>query len=266
MKHVAFSLVEPKQSGVPAPSCDGVNSGGIHLQRAFSLVELSIVLVILGLLTGGILAGQSLIRAAELRAVVKEQEQYATAHRAFQDKYFYMAGDLPNATAFWGSAGGNGSNTACFQVKSTDKRTCNGNGNGAIDTSNWEDARYWAQLANAGLISGFYDGTWLPPSYAVRINANLPGSKISSAAWWYIYTEPTDNLTYLALATSTNDGILAPEEAWNIDKKLDDGNPNNGRVFGTDTVTGLCINGSNPNEYALSTKAKTCVMSFLPYN
>lgn len=57
-------------------------------KRGFSLVELSIVLVILGLLTGGILAGQSLIRAAELRAVSTEYSRYATAVQSFRDKYF----------------------------------------------------------------------------------------------------------------------------------------------------------------------------------
>jgi prepilin-type N-terminal cleavage/methylation domain-containing protein len=57
------------------------------MKAAFSLVELSIVLVILGLLTGGILTGQNLIRAAELRAVVTEFNRYQTAVRTFEDKY-----------------------------------------------------------------------------------------------------------------------------------------------------------------------------------
>lgn len=60
--------------------------------KAFSLVELSIVLVILGLLTGGILAGQSLIRAAELRAVSTEYSRYITATQSFRDKYFAVPG------------------------------------------------------------------------------------------------------------------------------------------------------------------------------
>ena len=72
--------------------------------RAFSLVELSIVLVILGLLTGGILAGQSLIRAAELRAVTTEYQRYVAAVQTFRDKYMALPGDMPNAIAFWGAA------------------------------------------------------------------------------------------------------------------------------------------------------------------
>ena len=53
------------------------------MTKAFSLVELSIVLVILGLLTGGILAGQNLIRAAELRSVITEFKTYQTAVMTF---------------------------------------------------------------------------------------------------------------------------------------------------------------------------------------
>ena len=83
------------------------------MQRAFSLVELSIVLVILGLLTGGILAGQSLIRAAELRSVTNEFQRYIVATQSFRDKYFAAPGDITDAHRFWTSAGGNGANAAC---------------------------------------------------------------------------------------------------------------------------------------------------------
>ena len=62
-------------------------------QPGFSLVELSIVLVILGLLTGGILAGQSLIRAAELRSISTDYSRYIAAVQAFRDKYFALPGD-----------------------------------------------------------------------------------------------------------------------------------------------------------------------------
>ncbi|MGB1540395.1 MAG: prepilin-type N-terminal cleavage/methylation domain-containing protein, partial [Rickettsiales bacterium] len=69
----------------------------MNSKAGFSLVELSIVLVILGLLTGGILGGQSLIRAAELRSVSKEYEKYQTAINIFKDKYFALPGDFNNA-------------------------------------------------------------------------------------------------------------------------------------------------------------------------
>lgn len=71
------------------------------MKHGFSLVELSIVLVILGLLTGGILAGQSLIRAAELRSVSTEQSRWVTAANSFRDKYFALPGDFRDATKFW---------------------------------------------------------------------------------------------------------------------------------------------------------------------
>src|SRR5438552_4058186 len=87
-------------------------------RQAFSLVELSIVLVILGLLVGGILSGQSLIRAAELRSVTTEFSRYLAAVQSFKDKYFALPGDMANATAFWGIAGGTGSDATCLSTVS----------------------------------------------------------------------------------------------------------------------------------------------------
>ena len=72
------------------------------MKNGFSLVELSIVLVILGLLTGGILGGQALIRAAELRAATTESQRYLAAINSFRDKYFALPGDMAIATRFWG--------------------------------------------------------------------------------------------------------------------------------------------------------------------
>ena len=74
-------------------------------RSAFSLVELAIVLVILGLLTGGILSGQALIAAAEVRKAATQFTRYQAAVWTFRDKYFAMPGDMTNADKFWTAAG-----------------------------------------------------------------------------------------------------------------------------------------------------------------
>ena len=117
------------------------------MQRGFSLVELSIVLVILGLLTGGILTGQSLIRASELRSVVTQIQGFQSAAYSFRDKYFAMPGDMRNAESFWGTdPNGCPTNT----VQTTRTQTCNGDGDGVIErrtvgTGSDERFRAWQQ-------------------------------------------------------------------------------------------------------------------------
>jgi prepilin-type N-terminal cleavage/methylation domain-containing protein len=70
--------------------------------HGFTLVELSIVLMIIGLLVSGILVGKDMIRAAELRSITSEKDQFQTAVNLFKNKYLGLPGDLSNATAFWG--------------------------------------------------------------------------------------------------------------------------------------------------------------------
>lgn len=71
------------------------------MSKGFSLVELSIVLVILGLLTGGILGGQELIHAAEVRATMNTSSTYQTAYHAFRLKYNCIPGDCPYISDFY---------------------------------------------------------------------------------------------------------------------------------------------------------------------
>lgn len=139
-----------------------IRSGG-HAQRlqplsAFSLVELSIVLVILGLLTGGILAGQSLIRASEIRSVSADLQRLHSAVYSFRDKYMAFPGDMPNATRFWGVRAGTGSDLTCHQTIGSTTGTCNGDGDGRIEFITGDSAMFGERflamqhLARAGLM------------------------------------------------------------------------------------------------------------------
>lgn len=206
----------------------------VHKQ-GFSLVELSIVLVILGLLTGGILGGQSLIRAAELRAITTERDRYATAIGTFRDKYFAFPGDMSNATAF---------GTAWIG---------NGNGNGSITLSTTaaanENSLFWIHLAQAGLVEGSYTNvaaTSTTVCGAMTPGIHEPRSKISNAGWHAITPDPAStsvvlyptnygNTLMLGSGTTcgTNTaltGMLKSEEAWNIDTKADDSRPDLGSI------------------------------------
>jgi prepilin-type N-terminal cleavage/methylation domain-containing protein len=251
-------------------------------KRAFSLVELSIVLVILGLLVGGVLSGQSLIRAAELRSVTTTYSTYAAAVRSFQDKYFALPGDMTNATQFWGSAGGTGADAVCFAAQTSAARnTCNGNGDGRIfgvtGVVYGERFASWKHLANAGLIEGSYTGSNgdVPASstYVAQPGTNVPAAKLSQGFFDTVYEVPNTgnyatatavNVNVIAIygAGSTTFGILKPEEAWNIDTKLDDGSPVYGKVFAnkkTSPVGTDCASSDADNAtYDFTQTGKNC--------
>jgi prepilin-type N-terminal cleavage/methylation domain-containing protein len=169
------------------------------MRAGFSLIELSIVLVILGLLTGGILTGQNLIRAAELRSVTTEFQNYQTAVMTFRDKYFALPGDMPNATDFWGSAGGSGAlGDGCEAGANSGTATCNSDGNGIVTTRGTsadsefnEPFMFWQHLVNAGLIEGSYTGKAGAGGVGHHvIGENAPASKFGSAGWTSSWWNP----------------------------------------------------------------------------
>ena len=230
--------------------------------QAFSLVELSIVLVILGLLVGGILSGQSLIRAAELRSVNTEYQRYTTAIGTFRDKYFALPGDMSNASSFWTGIG-------------------NGDGNGQINQTaaagTNEISTFWIHLAQAQLIEGSYTNV---AGITMTGGTNNPRAKLNSAAWNVIglgtvsvagvqsYTNATapaastfyagnyGNAFVFGAGTSAQlpTGVLKSEEAWNIDTKMDDGKPDTGSVLTLESQ-GNATAGSGCGNLATSTSA-----------
>ncbi len=252
-------------------------------RAAFSLVELSIVLVILGLLTGGILSGQSLIRAAELRSASTEFSRYYSAAQAFRDKYFQLPGDFNNAQAFWGVA--NATPATCVTTASTDSKTCNGDSDGQLIPSagSNDSYRFWQHLANAGLIEGSYtgvqDGT---TNYSSTIN-NSPRSKVNGGLWFVwnwgtVSGNPNhfdgvyNNFFELGAATANadpNTALFKPEELWNIDTKLDDGRPATGKVVargqtadGFTKCTDATVGSTLTANYLLSNSSLACIAIF----
>lgn len=80
-----------------------------RLTSGFTLVELAIVLVIIGLIVGGVLAGQELVHQARIRQTVNQFTGFIAAAHTFDGKYGGMPGDLKNATNHWqGVTNGNG--------------------------------------------------------------------------------------------------------------------------------------------------------------
>ena len=212
-------------------------------QRAFSLLEISIVLVLVGLLIGAISLGQSVIRGAQLRGVATEQERIANATMLFMNEFAGFPGDLRNATEYWGlSAAG----AACATTPGVGTTTCDGNGDGLIgpsDTSN-ESFRFWQHLSNAGLIDGKFSGVQDGAAQFGSTAKNVPTSKLPSGAWFVFnwgsqsnsdlfFDGDYTNAMSLGGIVSGNDpsaNLLEPSEAFNIDTKVDDGRPGLGRV------------------------------------
>jgi prepilin-type N-terminal cleavage/methylation domain-containing protein len=228
-------------------------------QSAFTLIELSIVMVILGLLAGSVLAGQSLIRAAEIRSYIDDGMKFKTAVNLFNDKYVALPGDMPNATSYWGVLAGDGNNATCAWTEAVNTRaTCNGDGDGwivhakqNITYTNWhsERFRFWQHLSNAGLIAGAYTGRTDSTSntWVLKAGYNVPKLKgdATYTAGALVMEEPFvvgrfefagnpsyNNLAFWRLFGTATQGMMTAEEVYNIDRKLDDGKPGFGMIRG----------------------------------
>ncbi len=213
-------------------------------RQGFSLVELSVVLVILGLLVGGILAGQSLIRSAEMRSTIQQTQRYVTAYYQFRDKYDAIPGDMATAQNYWGQA------AACpgdVTHPSTDARTCNGDGNGALDNDTlMEKTRIWHHLADAGLIEGTYTGVTggSGNNYSMVPGVNVPRGKAANVGfstyyWASMSGDPNwpdgiyRNFMFIGGMQGgdlTYGATFSAGEVSEIDTKMDDGKPAFGKI------------------------------------
>lgn len=223
-------------------------------EAGFTLVELAIVLIIVGLLIGGILKGQELISNAQLKSTMSQIQAVETAVSIFKDKYGSLPGDMANpSTRLPGCA------AAPCTVAGDGNGRIDGIGGGNFPAKDEEAATAFAHLIAAGLLKG-YD----PSTDTVAYGQMLPDAK-SGGGFFFAYTvsgSVSGGLTglpaghYLVLngtasSVGTTTGPLSANQAAKIDRGLDDGAPGAGnvRVVGT----GCAASGaySEGNESAL---------------
>jgi prepilin-type N-terminal cleavage/methylation domain-containing protein len=172
-------------------------------ESGFTLIELSIVLIIIGLIVGGVLVGQDLIDAAKMRAQIQQIQQYDTLVSTFRTKYDGLPGDLSRAAQFFTGS-------------------LNGDGNSRIEVSNAtaveESNNFWNHVSLAGMT---------PRSYAI---GEFETTKLDRDSMGVFYASGA-NQWALGIADNVTWGNgFTGLEAFQIDSKLDDANPATGYV------------------------------------
>ncbi len=253
-------------------------------KKAFSLVELSVVLIIIGLLAGSVSVASRLIEGARLQSVMKELNRIKTASNVFQTTYGALPGDLSNAMDYFSASdcdnidGGTASN---------DK--CNGDGNALIDLSNSETScterhNFWLHLAYAEILtakvrdcSAYFKSTEFDNLAISAQNITVAASNNADLGlytnFFVLGQTVAASLSGDADATYDNVGsIFTPAQAKKLDDKLDDGVAYTGLLQGFNGedqagsqgsgCSSNAVNASNSTDYVTTNKTRECYLVY----
>jgi prepilin-type N-terminal cleavage/methylation domain-containing protein len=182
-------------------------------QSGFTLVEIAIVLVIIGLLLGGVLKGQELIENGKIKNLRNDYQGIAAAYYAYKDRYNAVPGDDPGAVARWadspivlggGNTLGNGNIDGGYNA-------------GCTSNSIIENCAAWDHLRRAGLISGQVNSSNPRNAYGGAISIHTQGGGTAGAS----------------VGINICMGGLPGKAAEAMDASFDDGDSNRGQVRST---------------------------------
>ena len=235
-----------------------------HRQTGFTLVEIAVVLVMIGLLLGGILKGQDLIDGARVRNLADLNAGVQAAYYGFIDRYRQVPGDTSAATA--------------ASILGDSSITAGGNANGRIDNADWGEASaLWVHLTRAGLLQGRYDGG-ATSATRYRDAAMAPQNAFNG---YMLLGQTRDYSTSTGAPTATQlprlglvlGNNIPVDIARELDLKIDDQRPLTGalRFTGTTTfshrgvsnATTLCMSSATRNEYDIAGDAQQCNLVYI---
>ena len=193
----------------------------------FSLIEMAVVLSILGLFLGGILKGKQLYDFAKLNAVIEQLQDIRLAIHQFEQNFGALPGDYTNAS-------------------SIQEGLFNGDGNGVVDL--YKKDHVWKHLHAAG----FFPSPMVPVSKIGGLISFQYAPQPDFLGHWIVIGQ--------SFGSNNLGALLTPEQAFFIDKKIDDGLANSGKVRALkgEGAQGECflIDGS----YNLMNKNPACVL------
>ncbi|MEE8054669.1 MAG: type II secretion system protein, partial [Gammaproteobacteria bacterium] len=188
-------------------------------QTGFTLVEIAIVLVIVGLILVGVVKGQELVNSARVRGLAEMSSGIQAAYYGFIDRYRQVPGDMAAALA-----------TQAIGQAITNPAAAATVGNGQIDAGNWDEASAaWEHLSKAGFIQGIYPGgATTAATYQVAgvapVNV-LNGTVLLAVSVDYVDTGVATPRLNLVLGDN-----IPVDIARELDVKVDDGLPQTGSV------------------------------------
>jgi prepilin-type N-terminal cleavage/methylation domain-containing protein len=207
-------------------------------QRGFTLVEIAIVLVIIGLLLGGILKGQEMITQAKIKNVIADMSGVSAAMYGYQDRYRALPGDDKNAATRWSSPAATASTP----------------GNGVIEgawtstTLTLESMLFWDHLRRAGFVGGAgAENPFNAVSGRMGVQTSS-GTVIGDAAFKAGVLSggtPATAFTSLIMCSAN----LPDKIAISVDAQMDDSVSTTGNVRGAQQ--------SSPNPATIATSAST---------
>lgn len=227
-------------------------------RSAFSLIELSIVLIIIGLLIAGVTGGASLIKSSELRSVITEARSWAIAVNSFYNQFDALPGDYG---VVLGTSEAGDDDDAIEYVN---------------DSGIAEGRNAWVQMRAVAIL----DANVLTNASAViatstgvtTFGVNQPASKIKAAGWDFDYNaNTTQNVVVLTgaitggttslIAGTLATGAITPTDALSIDSKFDDGLVAAGKIRGVNDGDADCFNTSTL-VYTTTATTKNCALSY----
>ncbi len=186
-------------------------------EGGFTLVEIAIVLVIIGLLLGGILKGQEMITQAKIKNVINDFNGITVAITSYQDRYRALPGDDRNAAARWTTqapANGDGDGVIAGLYNANDT-----SGTGGAPAAAAESNLFWQHLRIAGFVPGLTVGTGsgTPPPNATGGLIGVESGVIGTRGLGFAST----------IVCSSN---VADKVAIAVDTQIDDSNSATGQV------------------------------------
>ena len=228
----------------------------LRAEKGFTLIELSIVIVIIGLIVAGVVGGQAIVQQAKLRKVISDYSAYKVALHAFDLEYNKLPGDMDNATSYWPSSStGNGNNNGNIQLL----ETVPGNG--------FETFRVFQHLSLAKIIPGSYYYTldvWDPPNNTDA--GPFPNSIYRPYTMSFYNARAQAGMILDEKVPSVNEfkGVVTAKDMLSIDTKADDGMATTGIIRALSTwphQTNKCLTGSFNDvnaTYVLTDIEKNC--------